>query len=168
MNLDDLVATVQRDLLAALPEGSPAAGDAERLASAVDSSLRLSIIRAVAVAAEELSEDLSPGTVSVTLGPDGTPRLRADGLSTDGPAPAAPDETDPPEPGLMEPSAEAESARLTLRMPSRLKARAESAAERAGVSTNRWLTQAIETALQPHPTPTAPRSRTQHVSGWLN
>ena len=39
------------------------------------------------------------------------------------------------------------SARITLRMPERLKADAEAAAAREGVSTNAWLVRAVSSAL---------------------
>jgi hypothetical protein len=165
--------------MAALPEDSPAAGDAERLASAVDSSLRLSIVRALAAAAEELSDDVSPAVVSLTVGADGVPRLRADGIAATEPANAAggeyaadagtgEDDAATAAPPAVGPEDEADNARITLRMPGRLKAQAEAVAERAGISTNRWLTQAIQAAVDPHPTSTTSRRRTQHVSGWMN
>lgn len=170
MQLDDLVATVQRDLLAALPADSPAADEAERLASVLDSSLRLSITRALASAAEELSDDLPAGVVSVTLRADGTPRLRAEGIPDADPVSARPtgaDTVTAPLPDVGHDD-DADTARITLRLPARVKARAEDAADRAGMSTNRWLVRAVETALRPNPPHSAPRARSNHVSGWLN
>ena len=88
MQLDRFVNTVQRDLVAALPEDSAAAEHAERLAAALDSSLRLALISALAAAADELSADLAPATVSLQLSGN-EPRLVAAGLVAEAPAAAA-------------------------------------------------------------------------------
>ena len=45
-----------------------------------------------------------------------------------------------------------ETARITLRLPEGLKARAEAAAAREGASTNTWLVRAVSRALEPRTT----------------
>lgn len=87
MHLDRFVAAAQRDLAAAVPEDSAAAEHAERLALALDSSLRLHLLGALSEAADELSAELAPGSVSLTLS-GGEPRLTPTGLTTTG-SPAA-------------------------------------------------------------------------------
>ncbi|MGH3303630.1 MAG: toxin-antitoxin system HicB family antitoxin, partial [Streptosporangiaceae bacterium] len=61
-----------------------------------------------------------------------------------------------PEPG--EPSDEAGSARITLRLSESLKARVETAALAGGMSVNAWLVRAISRALEPPPGGPRPRS----------
>ena len=48
-----------------------------------------------------------------------------------------------------DPAAEGGTARITLRLPEHLKARAEEAAERDGLSVNSWLVRAVAAAVTP-------------------
>lgn len=174
MQLDPSVAAVQRDLAAALPEQSPAAGEAERLAAALDSSLRLALITALSQAADELNAELAAedaaGTVTVQLS-GGEPRLVASGWG-EGTAVAAqaPAGTPDVEQGDV-PTSEGETARYSLRLPEHLKTGAEAAAARAGLSLNAWLVRAVATALsggadERNRSRTTPPTR--HVTGWMN
>ena len=60
-------------------------------------------------------------------------------------------------------------ARISLRLPSGLKRRADRAADRDGVSTNAWIVRAITTNLDhPNHTPTTHARSTSHrVTGWV-
>jgi hypothetical protein len=67
---------------------------------------------------------------------------------------------------------DAETARITLRLPEPLKARVEEAAGQQGSSVNTWLVRAVTRALEPaHPTDPPGRARTrwsgQQYSGWV-
>jgi hypothetical protein len=183
MLLDDVILTVQRDLTAALPADAPAAADAERLAAVLDSSLRLAVLRALAMAAEEITDDLPAGRVVLNLAADGTPTLRPEGVLPTPPHTTGADGADGPDGAVADSRApgssatnpapdaantDGDTARITLRLPPSVKAGAEEAAERAGVSTNRWLTQAVVAALQPAPAPRAPRPWSNRVTGWMN
>jgi len=181
MQLDSFVDAVQRDLRAALPEDTAAAAHADRLSAALDSSLRLALITALARAADELSEDLSPGGVRLGLS-GGEPRLSAEGLVAA--ASAEPAEAPPTPPGAddapasWQPAEEAETqddetARVSLRLPTSLKSQAERAAAAGGVSLNTWLVRAIQGVVRsslaaPGAAPAPPRSGRRHVSGWMN
>jgi len=90
--------------------------------------------------------------------------------------PAAPNLSDP---GSVGPSAPAEAvpaeplddtvtSRTTLRLPDRLKARVEQAAEEEGVSVNSWFVRAIAAALEPnaHRAPRRGTKQGDSFTGW--
>jgi len=62
------------------------------------------------------------------------------------------------------------TARLTLRLPESLKARAEQAAAATGLSVNAWLVRAVQAALDGPQTPPGPPPGSRHpgrrLSGW--
>ncbi len=60
--------------------------------------------------------------------------------------------------------AEAEMARITLRIPERLKAQIERTAQRQGISVNSWLVDAAAAALR---LPTAGRRGPRRVTGFV-
>ena len=102
---------------------------AGRLSAALDASMRLALLDALSEAAMELSGQLAAGRIEVRLaGRDVELTYVADA-----PAPPAAEEDS--------------SARITLRLPERLKADAEAAAARDGVSTNAWLIRAVTAAV---------------------
>jgi hypothetical protein len=119
------------DLQAAAAVGGPELVDAaERLSAALDASMRLALLDAMSEAALEITRQLASGRIEVRLvGRDVELTYVADAP----PAPAAGDDD--------------ASARITLRLPERLKADAEAAADREGVSTNAWLVRAVAGAL---------------------
>ncbi len=121
---------VRADLESAAAVGGEALVEAAgRLSAALDASMRLAILDALSEAAMELSSQLAAGRIDVRLaGRDVELTYVADA-----PAPPAAEEDS--------------SARVTLRLPERLKADAEAAAARDGVSTNAWLVRAVTTAV---------------------
>jgi hypothetical protein len=126
------VEAVLRDLAAVA-----AVGDIEqsetvgRISAAIEASVRLRLLEALTEAAEELSPQLD-GHVEVRLA-GGDPALVY-----------VPEE---PEPG-WQPSEDAFTARITLRLPGSLKASVEAAATRESISVNSWLVQAIARSLE--------------------
>uniref|UniRef100_UPI002741F34C toxin-antitoxin system HicB family antitoxin n=1 Tax=Actinoplanes sp. RD1 TaxID=3064538 RepID=UPI002741F34C len=60
-------------------------------------------------------------------------------------------DTSPPAPAVAAPDEGGDQARLTLRMPESLKARAEQAAAAEGISVNAWLVRAVATAAAGRP-----------------
>ena len=60
------------------------------------------------------------------------------------------------------------ASRTTLRLPDRLKARAERAAAEEGVSVNTWFVRAIAAALEPTARPATTRRTTsgERFTGW--
>ncbi|HEY3766711.1 MAG TPA: toxin-antitoxin system HicB family antitoxin [Gaiellales bacterium] len=130
METTRFVDAVRADLEAAAAVGGPALADAAgRLAAALDSAMRLALLDALSEAAMDLSRQLAAGRIDVRLsGRDVELTFVAES-----PSPPAPDDD--------------ASARITLRLPERLKADAESAAAREGVSTNAWLVRAVTAAV---------------------
>jgi hypothetical protein len=114
---------------AAAVGGEPLVEAAGRLSAALDASMRLALLDALSEAAMELSSQLAAGRIDVRLaGRDVELTYVADA-----PAPPAAEEDS--------------SARITLRLPERLKADAEAAAARDGVSMNAWLVRAVTAAV---------------------
>ena len=106
---------------------------ADRLSAALDASMRLALLDALSEASMELGRQLSAGRIEVRL----AGREVELTYVADAPAPPAADDD--------------ASARITLRLPERLKADAEAAAAREGVSTNAWLVRAVSAARRPAP-----------------
>jgi hypothetical protein len=135
MQLEGFVQLVREDLtrIAAVGDESTARA-AELLSIALESSLARRLQEALAEAALELSDQLEHGAVEVRMS-GGDPELVYVGAE---PAPEATD-------GAFD-------ARITLRLPERLKTRIDDAAAAAGVSVNTWLVQALGRLLEPRPT----------------
>lgn len=151
MDLAPYVERLRRQLaVAAAVGGDEARALAELLTAPLESAARLTLLDALAAAMEEVTRELGPGSVDVRLrGPDPTfvvtttPAPRAYGAVTEA-APPLPVETE-----------EGGTARINLRLPAHLKARAEEAAGREGLSVNAWSVRALAAALPPaHSPPT--------------
>lgn len=163
MDLMPYADRLQRDLLASARAGGDEAVElAELLAEALGSSARLVVLDALVEAAAEITERLAPGSVEVRL------RGRDADLVVTPPeaaAPAAPlDRSAPADDGD-----EGGTARLSLRLPERLKPRIEDAADAAGISVNAWLVRTVAAAVAERPaTSTTPTVSTgQRVTGWV-
>lgn len=136
MRLQAYVDAVREDLsrVAAVGDETTARA-AELLAVALDSSVARRLQEALAEAALELSSQLEDGRVEVRVAA-GDPEL----VYVGDPAAEAPD---------AEPADRALDARITLRLPTGLKARLESAAAASGQSLNTWLVQTLRGAAEP-------------------
>jgi uncharacterized protein (DUF1778 family) len=146
MRITPYIEAVRDDLLAVASvgqrEGEELIG---RLASALESSLRLRLLEAVTEAAQELSTHIQSGHVEVRLaGSDPTLAFVEEAAE-----PAAPVGDDL-------------SARITLRLPESLKSRLDAAASAEGVSVNTWLVQAISRSVESRP----PRTPGRRLSGY--
>jgi len=136
MDTTRFIDAVKIDLEAAAAVGGEALIEAAgRLSAALDASMRLALLDALSEASMELTRQLASGRVEVRL----AGREVELTYVADAPAPAAPDDD--------------ASARITLRLPERLKADAEAAADRESVSTNTWLVRAVSAALAQRPMP---------------
>jgi hypothetical protein len=134
MELSPITEAIRADLAVAAELGDEAVRDAaDRLGRALESALRVRLLDALAQAAHELEEQLGEGTIELRLVGDS-----AELAVTRGPA------VEPPQPPAAE---EAETARITLRLPEGIKGRAEQAAAAEGLSTNAWLVRAVSSAL---------------------
>jgi hypothetical protein len=157
MDLRPYVENIERQLLVAADAGGDdARALAQRLLAPLDAAIRLTLQEALAVAAEEITCELAPGSVelrvrggelefAVTAPPvdPSNDRPEDDGDDMRAIAPAAgappPDSVEGDEGGV---------SRINLRMPEHLKARVEQAAGGEGLSVNAWLVRATTAALE--------------------
>ena len=143
MDITPYVESLRRDLVAAAEAAGPEAqAAAERLTFALDASARLALMEAISQAAAEITAEMSVGGVDVRLSGrelnfvvDVAPR-------TPPPPPSAPP---PPSPEDVE---EGGTARITLRLPESVKAKAEEFAARSGHSLNTWLVNVVRAATR--------------------
>ncbi len=141
MDLTPFVDSLRRDLLVAAESGSEETrAAAERLALALDPATRLALMEAISQAANEITAEMPAGGVGVRLNgreldfvvDAGTPH---DALPVPAPQPVA---EDADEDGAV--------ARVTLRIPEAVKAKAEELAARSGHSLNTWLVNVVRAA----------------------
>ena len=157
--------------------GDDARALAQRLAAPLDSAIRLAFLDALAVAAQEITCGLAPGSVEVRLrGHDPefvvtSPPGPADGETADG--------TDSPTVDRSAAGVEAAAligdeggtARINLRMPENLKSRVDQATVGEGLSVNAWLVRAAAAAVERSDPPRRPDRRgpqgAQRLTGWV-
>ncbi len=134
MNVAAFVEALQRDLEAVAGMGDDAVAQAaQRIAAALEPSLRVRLMELLGEAAVELTSQLPDGHVDVRI-VGGDPEL------------AYVEERG----GRAMPSGDdALSARVTLRLPETLKAIIDAAAQDEGVSANTWLLQQISRSANP-------------------
>ncbi|MFF2511144.1 toxin-antitoxin system HicB family antitoxin [Streptomyces sp. NPDC058086] len=171
MDLTPYVDNLRRELAVAAEAGGDEARElAERLTAPLESATRLTMLNVLSAAMDEITRELAPGSVDVRLrglDPDFVVTLPP----ADGGAPAEP--TAPLEPLKTPAPAEGDeggTARVNLRLPAHLKARAEEAASREGLSVNAWLVRAVSAAVdggtRPRTTETT-RTNGQSFTGWV-
>ena len=143
MDITPFVEALRRDLAQAVEAaGDEARQAADRLAMAMDPSVRLMLMDALSQATAEITNELDGISVEVRL-KGREPIFVVVGAPHPPPEPPSPPE--PPTP----PSPEEEDegvARITLRLPESLKARAEELAAQRGQSLNTWLVNAARAA----------------------
>jgi hypothetical protein len=133
MDVAAYVEALQQDLANVAGIGDEAVAEAaRRIATALESSLRLRLMDALGEAAAELTNQLPDGHVEVRVAA-GEPELVY-----------IPDPGAPPPSGL-----EDLTARITLRLPETLKTIVDAAAQESGVSANTWLLQQITRSADP-------------------
>lgn len=170
MDLTPYVDTLRRELaVAAEAGGEDARALADRLTAPLESAARLTMLNVLSDAMNEITRELAPGSVDVRLrglDPDFVVTLPPSGGSpADAAVPAEPLRAQAPVEGD-----EGGTARVNLRLPSHLKARAEEAAGREGLSVNAWLVRAVSAAVDGGGAPRAPeraRSIGQSFTGWV-
>jgi len=146
--------------------GAEARALAERLSAPLDAAIRLTLHEVLAMAAEEITTELAPGSVELRL------RGRDPEFVVTAPPRGAAEETqsraEAPEPAPLE-GDEGVTARINLRLPEQLKSRVEDAAARQGLSTNAWLVRVAAAAVERTDVARrgerAPRGA-QHYTGW--
>ncbi|MEU0084495.1 toxin-antitoxin system HicB family antitoxin [Streptomyces sp. NPDC006274] len=171
MDLTPYVETLRRELAVAAEAGGDEARElADRLTAPLESATRLTMLGVLSAAMDEITRELAPGSVDVRLrglDPDFVVTLPSVGGGV--PAePAAP--VEPPRTSAPADSEEGGTARVNLRLPAHLKARAEEAATREGLSVNAWLVRAVSAAVDGGARPrTTEKARTvgQSFTGWV-
>ncbi|MET9146576.1 MULTISPECIES: toxin-antitoxin system HicB family antitoxin [unclassified Streptomyces] len=175
MDLTPYVETLRRELaVAAEAGGEDARALAERLTAPLESATRLTLLHVLSAAMDEITRELAPGSVDVRLrglDPDFvvTPPPTGGGPAAAHEAPAAEPSAAPAAPAPAE-GDEGGTARVNLRLPAHLKARAEEAANREGLSVNAWLVRAVSAAVDGGARPrTTGKTRTvgQSFTGWV-
>ncbi|MET9464303.1 toxin-antitoxin system HicB family antitoxin [Streptomyces sp. NPDC006544] len=173
MDLTPYVANLRRELAVAAEAGGDAARElAERLTAPLESATRLTLLNVLSAAMDEITLELAPGSVDVRLrglDPEFVVALpqREDRTPEplDAPVPApAPVPVDSDEGGT--------AARVNLRLPAHLKARAEEAAAGEGLSVNAWLVRVVSAAVDtggaaPRTSGTA-KTVGQSFTGWVH
>ena len=169
MDLTPYVDTLHRELAVAAEAGGDDARElAERLTAPLESATRLTLLNVLSAAMDEITRELAPGSVDVRLR-----GLDPDFVVTPPPRdiPAAPAEpAQAPAPPPVPEADDGGTARVNLRLPAHLKARAEEAASREGLSVNAWLVRAVSAAVDGGPAPREPqktRSIGQSFTGWV-
>ncbi|WP_033314587.1 toxin-antitoxin system HicB family antitoxin [Streptomyces iakyrus] len=171
MDLTPYVDNLRRELAVAAEAGGEEARElAERLIAPLESATRLTMLNVLSAAMDEITRDLAPGSVDVRLrGLD--PDFVVTPPPTDGgvpPEPAAP--VEPLRAAAPADGDEGGTARVNLRLPAHLKARAEEAASREGLSVNAWLVRAVSAAVDGGTRPrTTEKAQTvgQSFTGWV-
>lgn len=160
MQLDRYAERLRSQLAAVAEAGTPEAQAlAERMSTALDAAVRLTILEALAEAAGDISRELAPGSVDVRLrGQD--PEL----VVVRAPEPVAPATAAPPRADAVED--EPSTFRTTLRLPERLKSRVEETAAADGVSVNTWLVRTVSAALD-GPRPRTAQPQGNRFTGWV-
>ncbi|MEU2156577.1 toxin-antitoxin system HicB family antitoxin [Streptomyces sp. NPDC019396] len=171
MDLTPYVDTLRRELaVAAEAGGDDARALAERLTAPLESATRLTMLNVLSAAMDEITRELAPGSVDVRLrglDPDFVVTLPPVG---GGPAEAVAAAVEPVKAHSPAESDEGGTARVNLRLPAHLKARAEEAASREGLSVNAWLVRAVSAAVDGGPQPrTTEKARSvgQSFTGWV-
>jgi hypothetical protein len=146
MDITPYVDNLRRDLAAAAEAGSDELKQAaERLAFALDPSARLALMEAISQAAAEISAELPEGSVDVRL-----VGRELDFVVEVAPPSAPPAPPPPPAPPAPPEEEDGDLARITLRIPESVKARAEEKAAAAGQSLNTWLVGLVRAATNEH------------------
>ena len=143
MDITPYVDSLRRDLVAAAEAGGPEIKQAaERLALSLEASTRLALMEAISQAASEITTEMRSGAVDVRLN-----GRELDFVVETAPAnPPTPPPPAPPAPEAVE--EEGGLARVTLRIPESVKARAEELAARSGHSLNTWLVNVVRAATR--------------------
>ena len=114
----------------------------ERLTGSLESAIRMTLLDALSAAADEITQDLAPGSVELRLrGRDPSFVVSLPAVERAEPIAAAP-ESD------LQFAEDGPAARINVRMPEHLKAAIEEAAAQEGRSVNAWLVRAAAAGLQ--------------------
>ena len=167
MNLSPYLESVRHGVVNAAALADDATQQvAARLGTAIDSSTRLALIEALSDAAGAISADLAPGSVDLRMnGADPEFVVSPPPVAAAEPTLLLPPSDEPP--AVEDPDAEEEPlARVSLRLPQSVKAKADEMADRDGISTNAWLIRAVVDALADRSEPRWGGPRHSSTAGW--
>lgn len=178
MDITHFVEELRRELVVtAQSGGDEIRAAAERLTLALDSSVRLTLMDALSQAASEITNELHGTSVEVRL-KGREPVFVVVGAAGDVSTSTAEQRADAGEDATFDDDDDT-VARITLRLPESLKARAEDLAAKRGQSLNTWLVNAARAAVSggltisvnsPGFGPGAPgrnRSSNKRIQGWV-
>ena len=148
MDLTESVEALRAALIRAAAAGTEQAREtAHLLADSIEPAVRLVVLDALSAMAAEVTAAWDGGLVDVRV------RGREPEVvvvpAEHAPAEDAPEDDDAGDDGA--------TARISLRLPEPLKARAEAAAAASGTSLNTWLVRAVSAALRQTPPPSSGR-----------
>jgi hypothetical protein len=143
MDITPYVERLRHDLSQAAAAGDEQVRDAaERLTLALDPSMRLALMEALSQAAAEITTEMRTGSVDVRL------TGRELEFVVEHPAPSAPAPPSHPESGADDDADDGATARITLRLPESVKAKAEELATKSGSSLNTWIVNVLRSATR--------------------
>jgi len=165
MELSEYIENLRQEVAAVTRvAGEDVARAGQMIAEALDSSIRLTLLDVLSGAAAEVTSRLEDTAVELRLS-SGNPTFVVVHAPREHPPPSPPAAG----PGRGEGEEETGTSRVTLRLPDGLKARAEAAAARDGLSLNAWLVRAASRALDDPPASGPPSSRRgpgQRITGF--
>jgi len=146
MDLTQYIDSLRADLGAVAEAAGPEArASAERLVGSLDSAVRMAMLEALSDAAAEITTELPGGAVEVRLkGREPQFVVTAEPMATETELPG--DVAGGTETGVDDADDDGAVARITVRIPESLKARAEELASGRGLSLNSWIVQALRMA----------------------
>ena len=143
MDITPYVERLRHDLVQAAAAGDDQVRDAaERLGLALDPSMRLALMEALSQAAAEITSEMRAGSVDVRL------TGRELEFVVEHPAPQAEPSSPAPSTAGDEEDEDGPTARITLRLPESVKARAEELAGKSGSSLNTWIVNVLRAATR--------------------
>lgn len=170
MDLTPHIDSLQRDLIAAAELAAPETRAAtERLLFALSPAVRLALMDAITQAAAEITSRMPSGSIEVRLA----------GRELDFVLQLPPAETASPSLPLDDADDDGSLARISLRMPETMKAKAEELAARSGQSLNNWLVNVVRAATRADLPPAGPadpfppnepfggKRSNRRMTGWI-
>ena len=144
MDITPYVERLRHDLAQAAAAGDDQVRDAaDRLTLALDPSLRLALMEALSQAAAEITTEMRAGSVDVRLNGRDLDFV----VEHEAPTPPAASAAANP-PGAEEEDDDGATARITLRLPEGVKAKAEELATKTGSSLNTWIVNVLRQATR--------------------
>lgn len=164
MELSEYIDNLRQEVAAVTRiAGEDVARAGQMIAEALDSSIRLTLLDVLSGAAAEITSRLDDTAVELRLS-SGNPTFAVVHA-----APELPPPPPPADPARGDGEEESGTSRVTLRLPDGLKARAEAAAARDGLSLNAWLVRAASRAVDSPAESGRPSSRRgpgQRITGF--